>query len=829
MVETTQIRNLLDFTSGRARVAFPAYRVFVFGKEITNDVYEVRVNNSGGSMERSASTCSFSFVNPDNKYLFTYADMIIIGKLSQASKAKFKQAWNAYGLDSVTYADLFQGSYSSAGLLDFALSNVKDDTLIENDANLAKIYNDLADRFSKSGLDSSDLSNFDKDDFGRGSLKGAVLEKKLRYTPSIKTQFGSNLLHMEDRVISEYPMQQGDCIFHANDPVRIAFRDPFDPRIWYWQFTGFIDSWTENQGENKDSLITITCTDVTKMARYSFIQIGVGLQDPNIENIITQFKDQTISNKGVQYYKELFQGFTMLEVLETLFFGTDNSALASDDLLKRKINTMSSEAIDQYLANISADLLNPNSERYLADPDVRYNRVLEIERDQAKKVLDSAGSLAPICIPAPYMRNVSKLYAERGQYNASSATVVAQFSDKSLGVNAYFYGETDPIDLALGTQLTSLKQWNDLLHHRVRLQDIKDMGLNKSVNLKNHRELTSYDLVGIIGSDIEHYPVGYGRVFYLSRARFTSGELGRSIIDKSLGGSSGLFSIFKDKLSYIYDMAERVDFRFYATPKGDYVYEMPFYDFNPEDFDVIDLDALNYGVQTVHDILASQDEVPLSREDLAAIGFLPDLDLQEDVRNRANVEDFNYLPYFTIERDDQNGFSNTLTDQGVSTVFRCKPNVVKSLSSVNNLDLKSYQYVADKGAIPTLGMRVADADAWGFIDSEEDAEVYAAIMMARINAEAKNASVSTLPKFGLMVNRPLFWRERNYYANIVSLQHSIVWNSSADTTINMNSIRGWSGEVDPRTGYPLHRHFSGTDRPFSMATISQDSSDSQGG
>jgi len=93
-------------------------------------------------------------------------------------------------------------------------------------------------------------------------------------------------------------------------------------------------------------------------------------------------------------------------------------------------------------------------------------------------------------------------------------------------------------------------------------------------------------------------------------------------------------------------------------------------------------------------------------------------------------------------------------------------------------------------------------------------------MLNKVNAEARSLSIEANPKFGLMVNRPIHWKKRNYYANIVSLQDSISWNSDCSTVINVNQIRGWNGQVDEH-GNMIHKHFGDSDRPFDLARFLQ--------
>jgi hypothetical protein len=881
---TTQ--TFIDRYSGvRNRVAFPGYRVFVFGYEITDDVIETRISHSGGSVERSAGTCSFSIVNPNNKYTLNYGDMLYISKSIHDYKEFRTNQWKFYGVDGSTTEDvkalltaLGEGSLDRANMnydetFDYLVSGTfpsgesgglsassvqaNQDAEVEQQKVIDAEYQGVADKLSEYSkahpFSATRLGGFPAKAYGADSIKAQVIEEKLRFTSDITYNPDSNLNKLENRTILNYPMQQGDCIFHPNDPVRIAYRDPFDPRIWYWMFTGFVDAWTETQGENRDSILTINCTDVTKMARYTYIQLGVGLADPNIENIVSSLREE--SGAGIQFFKELFAFFTMQEVLETLFFGTVSAKSFSEDAIKSQIQGMSPEALNQYLETHFSEYIDPESMKHKASPEDRYTAATIAAVEKRKELLSRAGRLAPISVPAPYMQGVSKGSAagytvfqvtETGDalgggtdkngksintaqswdrdilYDDTSPFIIAKRRDSTQGVRALFYGDVSKEDLVLGEKLESLAWYNEVLHHRVRDRDLMDMALDPGAFAGDFSSRPASTIIDIIGKNKTKFPVGHGRVFYTSRSRFSDGDLGRQIIDRAMGMSGSLFSTFKDMLSYIYDMAERVDFRFYATPKGDFVFELPFYDFNPSDFISDTTEKSEWQTGQVSSKLYDPKELSFSSLDLEAIGFSRNYSEETEANELLDTGKYDYASCFTIERDEQCGFSNTFTDNGVFTVFRCKPKLIASYSGMEGGDITQHVWVPEKGGIPMLGVRVTDTDTWGFITSKEEAEAFAALTMARVNAEAKNVSVSTLPKFGLMVNRPIFWRERNYYGNIVSLNHSVVWNSSADTTVNMNSLRGWGGEIDAN-GYPIHRHFSGTDLPFSMGEMTKQS------
>lgn len=853
MVDATTQAFINNYSGSSVRVAFPGYRVFIFGYEVTDDVVEVRVNNSGGSAERTAGTCSFSLVNPQDKYILNYSDMIYIGKSSAAYKEFKENQWRSYGLDGSTPEDvkkiiqeldtnLYNTTFDE--LAGYVVTDTTSDRqteqeqLVEADKKIDAAYKKIAANLTEHSkaypFSATRLGGFPAPAYGDMTIKAQVVNEKLVFTSDIAYDPDSNLNKLENRTILKYPMQQGDCIFHPNDPVRVAFRDPFDPRIWYWAFTGFMDAYTETQGENKDSVLTINCTDVTKMARYTFIQLGVGLADPNIENVVSALKEESAA--GVQYFKELFAMFTMQEVLETLFFGTQSTLTTLEDAVASQIAGMSDEAIKQYMSSNFPEYTVPSSVKYKESPEDLKKEAIVSTIQRRKTNIARAGKLSPISVPAPYMQGVSKGAAATENigshpYDENSEYIIAKRCNSQYGVTTYFYGDTSLEDRATGEEISNLYRYNEILHHRVRTRDLYDMALDPGEFAGSFNEQPATKIIDIIGKDKKKFPVGHGRVFYTSRARFAEGDFARQIVDRSMGGTSGLFSTFRDMLSYIYDMAERADFRFYATPKGDFVFELPFYDFDPIHFLDDGVENSEVAVSQVDAALQKNDGITFSKIDLAAMGFTRDYSVDSEAVQLVDYGDFDYASCFTIEREEQTGFSNTSTDNGVFTVFRCKPNIIASYAAVDGKDITENVWIADKGSIPTLGLRVNDTDTWGFITSGEDAKAYAALTMARVNAEAKNAAVATLPKFGLMVNRPIFWRARNYYANIVSLSHSIIWNSTAETTVNMNSIRGWGGEVDANTGRPIHRHFSGTDLPFSMGELSKQSTktnDTQG-
>jgi len=817
----TKDPEALALEQGIYRAAFPAYRVFIFGYEVTEDVVEVRVNHSGGSAERSAGSCSFTLLNPYDKYIINHADMISIGKGRNAVKneygAKIKQA-----LDDSMYMFSCEEEIEAALAQDTATmmealtaQGYSEDESIKA---LNKIY-EIRDKTK------DDLSVAWNDAYVPGWYKREILNKKMAFSQETKPVETSNLVKYQPETIFDYPMQEGDCIFHSNDPVRIAFRDPYDPRVWYWMFAGFMDTFTENVGTNNESILAITCTDVSKMARYALVNTNVGAFDQDVTKQLQEISN--VSTQNVSLYQEFFGNLTLFEILETLFFGAESLSGVVTELSAAYVASMSNEDLWVYLASEMKDGIG------------EFAEVVNSMKETAEK--DGAGLASVVWSHFPsaeeYRTKVKAHYINRqldstsGRLQGRNLPAVSgprevffKRASKKVGLSAFFLGDLSTEDKAIGQEMQDLGLWTSILNHRVCESDLQTMSVDGNIHFDG-AVATIENIISTVGTDLTNFPVGSGYVFYLGPAKLGS-DLGRNVMDKGLTQSISLHSTFRDRLSLIYDLAERIDFRFYATPRGDLVFEMPLYDFGPEYFATGGFDSKAFESNNIGQIYKDIFGQEYSGKYGTSAAALTTMQIQAESQG-ANFElndytkqpDFDYLKEFTIEKYDQFNYSNTSTDEGVYTAFLTTQMTIASLATAGGSDIHSTQPAFARGLIPTLGARVGSGDVWGFIDTAEGAEAFSALQLNKINAEARNLAISTVPKFGLMVNRPVFWRQRNYYANIVSLQHSIMWMGDCATTINLNQVRGWTGEISPE-GLPVHAHFGGN-RPFNLAEFLQ--------
>ncbi len=798
------------------RNMFPAYRVFIYGKEVTNDVLAVRVNQAGGSIERTAGSCSITLSNNDDRYIITHNDMIAI--------AQSIADYNKY-IDGT----IKKSEYNSVD--DF--QHMNQDYL---DSLEAGVGNDNQGMDATNEALRKELLNYSEEEQSRlsiafdaetpwGEIKKEVISDKLGYKGMVNpTSEESELVKYPGGIVHDYLFQEGDCIFHANDPVRVAFRDPFDSRVWYWMFAGFKTTHTEDADVNKSSVVTITCTDVTKMARYALVQLSTGLMDRNVEEVIKE-ELSTVASSGVIPFQEIFEGFTILEILETIFFGSESTTKLVEEAVMREVAGM--DAADKFNYLINSVHMSPEEIFYGTteqNPD-------KVEEDFSNYISNTYNGQIIEHKRRDKLDRLDKLNMEAV---CSPRRVKFKRRDNKIGVNYYYYQyneeEVYEQDKALGTGIKDLNEWNEIIHHRVREMDLVEM-LNREESLPAGIPATptTDDIITAIGTNTKSYPVGAGRVFYFAPSTLNT-NLG-DVLDRGMGSISSMHSHFRDRLSYIFDLATNIDFRFYATPKGDVVFEMPFFDFDPNDF------TGKYGISDKDDVNKKLSHNYMDLFGKSYDGKYDDVEALtemsfEALKAGSNIEIYNYekeaifdyARHFTIEEHEQTGFSNTSTDEGVLTAYRAQPNWFKNQEAMNNMD-KKYQIASIKELIPTLGLRIDDGSIWGFLVGDRAAQFFCALMLNRANAEARNLSVPILPEFGMMVNRPLFWRKRNYYANIVSLQHSIVWNSNIDTTANFNQIRGWGGRMD-ENGKPIYKHFGGGNRPYNLAELLKQSKSS---
>ena len=197
----------------QARHAFPAYRVYVYGINVTEDVLNVDIGYNTG---RAPNTCSITLANDLDKYILTTPD----------------------GSHLLRFVSIFGNNENSPIV---AAIQAKENALYED----VGLDDEMIQRLNVS-VGPSDIDNeiLRRVEGIRFEAKRRVLRSKVTVRspgveqPDIAGKFGGVNVRQYTSDAYRYPFQAEDPIFHANDPVRVWKRDPFNPRRWYHAFSG---------------------------------------------------------------------------------------------------------------------------------------------------------------------------------------------------------------------------------------------------------------------------------------------------------------------------------------------------------------------------------------------------------------------------------------------------------------------------------------------------------------------------------------------------------------------------------------------------------------
>ncbi len=276
--------------SEQFRYAFPAYRTFVFGMELSEDVVSINMTSNDANMP---NTCTITLLNENDKYIITTDDMFVI-----------------YG-DKIN-KDKYRVPFMTGDMIDD--DSTETGPKIERQDQLTDAQRELIKKNISAGM--------------RNSIKKEVLERKHSADEFIHPSFrqdesgqivdpGSLKAEYFGRTIKRYPLIDGGSIFHPMDPVRIFMRDPFNPSRWYYMFAGFISDIIDNTDENNVKTLTITVEDVSKLLRLTRVFINPGIIDA--QQVVDRSADLALRDFHVNF----LSGFTLPEVFFTIIFGPD--------------------------------------------------------------------------------------------------------------------------------------------------------------------------------------------------------------------------------------------------------------------------------------------------------------------------------------------------------------------------------------------------------------------------------------------------------------------------------------------------------------------------
>ena len=266
--------------AGQIRHGFPAYRVFIYGIDVTEDVFGVTISVNTG---RTPNTCSITLNNKKDKYIYTTDDLTTLYR-------------NV--IDTAVFFNKLQRNLTAE----------------EFDANeRAELLNQLEKKSEQSIIDNADSFS---------EVKGRVLRRKLSVRrrsdePAVDVSGADADIAALRGNIYRYPLQAEDPIFHPNDPIRIFLRDPFNPSRWYHGFAGFVSDFDDTVDENNQSILTIGGEGPFKLLRYSRITFNPGIIDVDAITVAE------IDAASRTFYTQGFNNLTLPEVMFASIFGND--------------------------------------------------------------------------------------------------------------------------------------------------------------------------------------------------------------------------------------------------------------------------------------------------------------------------------------------------------------------------------------------------------------------------------------------------------------------------------------------------------------------------
>ena len=770
------------------RAYFPAWRVYIFGVDVTEDVTRCTINYTG-SKSRAPSTAEIELVNggtrgqvgqnDDNslqprptfnndRYLITENDIVtlygaenelpniklpdiknVLEELNQPVQSSLSPGEPSTTLPSLAEAltilrpDLATGDAGTDELT--ALANLGGLTAAEFQREAARrvVRINRAREITEARTSNiiqtrqaqrqTDLERIVRERINASILdpvKRRVLNRKfnirqqLTVQPNLVDPFNQQSVAPLDQLTGQalrYPFQVGDSIFHTNDQVRIFWRDPTTTDRWFHMFAGFVSDYTDIVDENDQRLVRFRIEDATRILRYARLTTNPGILDIDQVAVATDSITRTFFNDG-------FANLTLPEFLFTVVFGADRAGTLN------QTGTNNVEGVRTF-SNLRVGVNDSSTTSLLEDAVGSFN----------------------------FERSFVAIF---GPQDAEGE------ADRERGVlDNQFPAAT----------IDTLGQYQALVDHQVYFSDLKNMSLPESsvqqrvtalqadVRKRADGTYINEDIVKVIGEHPELFPVDFGRLIFLVPGSLGPGTNQNLLLRDIIGVNTQ--TTWRTRLALIYDVMQRVDFCFYASPKGDILCEMPLYDFEPDDFGDSTIDIGEFVNQR------------------GTLRYNVDTD-----RERGP-----FAPAYRVAKRDTQKWERSFIDENVRTQMVSIYSLIETFEGLGtSADIGQVAPVNLYGLMPQFGVRSELIEPRGIIANENAARVYANVKLNQINANAKQAKVEILPRVQLgFPNRPLEFEERTFVATTESITHSLVWGLQGDMTTNADVmyVRAWAGQT----------------------------------
>jgi len=733
----------------RHRLAFPSYRVYVFGVDVTEDVLSVSITNNEGNAPNS---CQITLVNDFDKYILTTKD---IQALNLLKGLKFTIPW----------IDGKRADFGSEQVS--AMASASEVKRVSNSNNLTSgdlisIADEEVDIHIKRTILKRKFAQIEPD---AEINPVGIIEGSRKFND----YFGAKVLR--------YPLADGAPILHPMDPLRVFMRDPFDPKRWYHMFAGFISDMTENTDENNQKTFTVLAEDSTKLFRYTRVAINPGIGDAKK---VVQDEDLALHS----FYKNALQEYTLPELFFTMLFGPDKIGSDKAQTVVHGPNGPSKiqtklRAIGHFSFDTSAIFEfgpppPPTNPLEGSVDEAKYKKPKEVEKEVELK---------------------TSLFTEKEPIRIEDLAHYQAIIDHEVKVSDIWMMATEEDrsnKQIILNRLSTLAQTGRNADGNINVENVMDeigknpdrylidggrlmMLLPKSLGIDNTK-IIAKDIISGYNFNTEFINVGEILYNTVERIQFSmyASPRGDIVVEPPL------YDFDPDDFGL-----ESVDHLFIDNMYPTYTYTQ---------------------VQTT----VSSDLGPVAPSTVTNVKLISLDKLVRQYRTAANVADGQGVllitsgesndlgPFgqtYVIRRHDTYGWDSAYTDSKVYTAAAVSRALIQNWESIGYTQQVTGQveFVRLDSLIPIYGVRAAPITNRSYISTEKGAIYYAHLTLNRLNADARSMSIRHLPNIKLWLNRPTYVEGRNLLATPKQISHNVVWNSDMSTNTTLYAVRTWEG------------------------------------
>jgi len=276
-------------TESRVLIGAPDYRVFIYGAEVTSDVFSVSVTNS---YNEQIGIARINMVNDNLKWILP----------TTATATKWGKS---YRIDELRTGSI---GPQDIGILDRDETNTK-----------------LGGAGTRREVPQGEVSELNgvMTPYRFAQIKRENMSKRFDLLDAGRSEVDNIKIRFKDESI--FPFIPGAPLIQMADPIRIFLKNPWNlqnqdsgqqyDEEWYFAFTGFIASVTEDfESETNKSILRIFCEEIRRILRYARVTTN-----PQVFNRLSLVR-QGISDKAGIIQSDLtrFHGSQQVAAGQTL-------------------------------------------------------------------------------------------------------------------------------------------------------------------------------------------------------------------------------------------------------------------------------------------------------------------------------------------------------------------------------------------------------------------------------------------------------------------------------------------------------------------------------